>query len=1462
MRASFTRTLRVHLLLLGGLLLASPIAAQSGQWTDATSRFITNPTFDTDSNGWQWEASTGTAGVDKGNMRFYGGSFDFHQQLSGLPKGHYRLSVQSFYRDGGNESYYAHQDGTESMDAYLYAGSNTVTLKSIFSESLSYNAAGRCYTPDNTHYYPDGRDAAGIAFEEGLYWNTLEFDATGNLLIGIACEVSKSANYCVMDNFRLEYQGELPGELDPDQDGWVDVTKYLLTNYDFQDEGQGWTWESTASPNSGYGALEFYNCTFNLWQELQGLPKGKYRLGVQGYYRTGENNNAYNQHQNGSEELTAYLYAGSSKQPLVSIYSVEFQTNLNYSCWGPNAGGGWWGRSDPPFFPNDMGSGSAAFSQDAYQNYLEFNAEGTIRIGLANETYTNANWCMFDNFTLEYQGAIVKASSVSVSLADEEIIVGQQTAANPQVLPENTMVKKVVWTSSDETVATVDAQGMVTGIGEGTAVIKATTVDGSNVTGTATVKVSRNAATAENLVINEIMSSNVDEFISTAFNFDGWIELYNPTSKPASLAGTYISDDAQQPTKWRLPADMGVVPAKGFRIVWFDSADQNHLHAPFKLDVDGGTLYVYDENGQLLAQQSYPSAMERTSYARKTDGGDAWSMATPTFASTNATATFATAQTAAPKVNQPDQLFTGSLSVKVTIPGGATLRYTTDGTLPTLTNGETSTDGQFTVSETTCFRFRLFTSNQLPSRVTTRSYILNDRDYMGPILSVVTDPDFLYDSEIGVMTTGPNGRPGNGRDDNCNWNMNWERPVNFAYMSNGTGLDYTLDQTFNQDANLEMCGGWSRAWTPHSFKLKGNKELGGTKTLNFPFFTAKPYIRNRTLQVRNGGNDTSCRFKDGAIQTIVQTSGIDIDCQSYRPVHEFINGNYIGVLNAREPNNKHFVFANYGWDDDLIDQFEMSPDSGYIQKCGTSDTYNSLVELSDRAAAPYTYEEIRHRLEMDAYTNYMAAEMYLGGTDWPQNNVKGFSLHDNGRFRFVLFDLDFAFNSSTPIDQFMRKEFYTFDPLRPASLGQISQNIDFVTLFRNMLENDTFRRNFIDACCIMGGSVFEKQRANSIIDSLLAFQQPMMRLKNESPSSTANNMKSQFNGRLSTMTNYLRNYFGLDQAIEAKLGSNVAGAQLYVNDTHIPTGQFDGRLFAPVTLRAEAPAGYVFVGWRNTQSGSYFSTKAETDMPTTNFSMEAVFKPDTDHPVPPVRVNEVSASNDIFVSEYYKKGDWLELYNTTDQPVDVEGWILVNDDTKLQRSVISRGSSKANTVIPPHGYLIVWCDKNAPVNQLHADFKLAASGGHLFLMPSDNSWSDSFYYPVHDEYTSVGRYPDGTDATYVFSRPTIEAANQRNSYATSYEDKTGTTTEANLPLVAARQLSLRPLDDRLVLRSTAVNTAAVSIFRANGQLVLSTTVSLTGSMAEVKTTTLQPGYYIAKATGQEGQAATCKFVVK
>ena len=84
----------------------------------------------------------------------------------------------------------------------------------------------------------------------------------------------------------------------------------------------------------------------------------------------------------------------------------------------------------------------------------------------------------------------VKPNLVSeITLAALAIYVGESKAITATVKPDDATNKALTWTSSDETVATVDATGKVTGKKIGTATITATAQDGSGVSGSCTVTV-------------------------------------------------------------------------------------------------------------------------------------------------------------------------------------------------------------------------------------------------------------------------------------------------------------------------------------------------------------------------------------------------------------------------------------------------------------------------------------------------------------------------------------------------------------------------------------------------------------------------------------------------------------------------------------------------------------------------------------------------------------------------------------------------------------------------------------------------------------------------------------------------------------------------------------------------------------------------------------------------------------
>lgn len=88
---------------------------------------------------------------------------------------------------------------------------------------------------------------------------------------------------------------------------------------------------------------------------------------------------------------------------------------------------------------------------------------------------------------------IQPVTRVSLSLPAKTVAAGEQISVAAEVLPADASVPGLVWSSADESIATVDANGVVTGIARGNARIVAAATDGSNVRASVSVRVVQKA---------------------------------------------------------------------------------------------------------------------------------------------------------------------------------------------------------------------------------------------------------------------------------------------------------------------------------------------------------------------------------------------------------------------------------------------------------------------------------------------------------------------------------------------------------------------------------------------------------------------------------------------------------------------------------------------------------------------------------------------------------------------------------------------------------------------------------------------------------------------------------------------------------------------------------------------------------------------------------------------------------
>ncbi|MBR2235223.1 MAG: lamin tail domain-containing protein [Prevotella sp.] len=851
------------------------------------------------------------------------------------------------------------------------------------------------------------------------------------------------------------------------------------------------------------------------------------------------------------------------------------------------------------------------------------------------------------------------------------------------------------------------------------------------------------------IMFTEVCVANIDQTIDYSNNYGGWVELYNPSATDVSLNGWYISDDAQMLTKHRL-SGYGVLKPGSYQCIFFDHNSADGDYGPeaakqvrFKLNRKGGTLYLSRNGTDVDLSLSYPESVPRCSYARESMDAERWRYCgMPTPGQANA-GHYAEERLPVPEVDCDSRLFTTGFDVHVQIPTGTTLRYTTDGSTPTPTNGSNSADGHFIITRTTVLRLRLFADDRLPSGVVTRTYIYKDKNYYLPIIAVATDPHNLYDDMIGCYVDGKNGKTGRGSAGTSNLNMDWERPVNFEYlMADGR-------MVINQETSFEVAGGWSRHFKPASFKVQARKLYDGNGSLGYPVFTNKPYCEYKQLLIRNGGNnnrtDGGPRIKDAITQQVLTTSGFYVDAQEYEPAHVFINGKYLAMMNVREPSNRFHGAANYGYDDDEMDAFEYSYHV-YYQKSGTREAFDRMIQLSYEAESDEGYERVRELLDTDEFARYMATVCYAGTSDWvlTDNNVKGYRSQDDGKFHFVFFDMDLTWEKTDNVEN-------------------LDAN-DIVYLYRNLKQNKRFRQQFVAAYCILHGSVYTQERCQHIADSVCALVENALSLDYRHTAATYRKLqetmweKSHREARIAS----LMKAYALADSLNVTIKANCPFARIRIDGVEVPFSRFSGVLFKGMTATASAAEGYQLMGWRD-QQGRWVSHEKECCI-TSDGTYTAVFELAADEQRSPICINEVSAANDIYVNDDGKRADWIELYNRSQTPVDVADWLFSTNDTGPTRHKIDAADG-VNTIVPSNGHLVIWCDDKPSSTQLHLPFKLKnADGGIIFMQSPDGRWKDSLSYHAHLPRETVGRYPDGGNGRSKMYHPTIGTYNTSTSY--------------------------------------------------------------------------------------------------
>ena len=143
-----------------------------------------------------------------------------------------------------------------------------------------------------------------------------------------------------------------------------------------------------------------------------------------------------------------------------------------------------------------------------------------------------------------------------------------------------------------------------------------------------------------------------------------------------------------------------------------------------------------------------------------------------------------------------------------------------------------------------------------------------------------------------------------------------------------------------------------------------------------------------------------------------------------------------------------------------------------------------------------------------------------------------------------------------------------------------------------------------------------------------------------------------------------------------------------------------------------------------------------------------------------VRINEFMASNgSTLPDDTGSYSDWIELYNPTDQPISLSGLGLSDDNASVKWVF-------PNISLAPGGYVIVFASGSSSNTEsaLHANFKLTASGGGIYLTDSSGKIIDQIEYKDQVQNVSMGRTVEDPSAWQLYERPTPGYSNDEAGF--------------------------------------------------------------------------------------------------
>ncbi len=755
-----------------------------------------------------------------------------------------------------------------------------------------------------------------------------------------------------------------------------------------------------------------------------------------------------------------------------------------------------------------------------------------------------------------------------------------------------------------------------------------------------------------------------------------------------------------------------------------------------------------------------------------------------------------------PKFNMAPGVYTDAITVELSTDNKAyTIHYTTDCTTPTTASPVYSEpfamkyDADKADQGACVYNIRAASFDQngnLIGRIVCGSYLFPQKEdrFTTQIISLVTDPDCLYNEQTGIFVN----FEGRGRE--------WERPVNLS-LFNKSGT-----MCVQQDLGMRINGTGSRKNRQKNFRFFARKdytaETGHFEYSLFPGmlseYTGAQIDEFDTFLVRGGASN----FHNSMITNLVayeMMEGSAIDCGNFEPASVYLNGEYYGMMMVMEDYSPYYFESHYGVDENKITTLNYTViDNSYLgwepDDCTESERLEwsaarHFIEDNDMTD-PANYKRACEIFDMENFIQYIVFNCYVNNWDWPRNNVRVWRYHGvdgetslsgqpgaggydpdagvgfDGRWRYVMKDLDVSMgmNVDPGLNYFADPETDFFDVLYKDWRASSTR-----TMFESLIKNKAFEKEFFLYLCEFMSTRASVDTYLDIINTLSLQVSEEMKYHTSKYDDDLNTwdyhlqtMRSFVQVRPALVLKHLQNAKNGKGKWEVPITMEIAtvtfniegGGTLAMNGGTFENGDVAyGVKLLDMALQALPLDGYRLKEIK-VDGGTY--SDGQIYLRKDNITVTAVFEEGEaptpqDSPKPDSLVlNEIGHSS----MEKVNGHDWIELYNPTEKDINLKGWSITNGEETYTLPKI---------IVPAGGFKVIFCS-GTEEGGVYATFKIA-KGDNVALYNSKGKLVDQKEILLKSSTSHLGRYPDGGEWVEL-SRFEL-TPNTPNTYASKHQ---------------------------------------------------------------------------------------------